>query len=139
MREKRRRDRGMTLIEIMVVLAIIGLIGGMTTVYVAKQMAKSKINVAKTEMKNMESALELYRIENGNFPSTEEGLQKLVEGGYLKKVPKDPWKNPYVYYSPGLQGNEYEIYSYGSDRKEGGMKDNADISSFDEDKEQEQQ
>lgn len=133
MNEKKKKNRGMTLIEIMVVVAIIGLIAGMTTVYVTGEFSKSKVKVARTEIKNIESALELYHVENGAYPTTEEGVKALVEKGYLKRIPKDPWKNEYVYYSPGMQGHEYEIYSYGSDKKEGGVKDGVDISSFDED------
>jgi general secretion pathway protein G len=132
--------RGMTLIEIMVVITILGLIATVVTVNVMDSLDEAKVKTAKTQMKGFEDALEAYRRDNGSYPSTEQGLQALVERpsigripkryppkGYLKggQVPKDPFDCDYVYYSPGTQGHEYEIYS-----QEGGEDLDADISSF---------
>lgn len=137
--------KGMTLIEIMVVITIIGLIMGVVAVNVMQSLDEAKIKTAKTQMKAFEGALDQFRRDNGKYPTTEQGLQALVEkpssgktpksypkNGYLKggKVPDDPWDSPYKYYSPGLQGHEYEIYSLGADGAEGGEDVDADIASF---------
>jgi len=137
--------RGMTLIEIMVVITILGLIATVVTVNVLDRLDEAKVSTAKTQIKGLEEALDQYRRDNGFYPSTEQGLQSLVEKpstgriparyparGYIKgeKVPKDPWNCDYKYYSPGIQGHEYEIYSLGRDCQEGGEDIDADISSF---------
>ena len=137
---------GMTLIEIMVVIAIIGLVLGSAAVYVLGQFEQAKVDTAINNIKTIESAMEHYKRDAGFYPSTEQGLLALVEkpsfgripkryarGGYLKKLPKDPWKCDYVYYSPGIQGHAYEIYSLGADCAEGGEEENADIASFETD------
>jgi general secretion pathway protein G len=135
----------MTLIEIMVVITILGLIATVVTVNVMENLDEAKQSTAKTQMKVFEEALEHFRRDNGYYPSTEQGLAALVEKpsvgrvpkkfpakGYLKggKLPKDPFGCDYQYYSPGLQGNEFEIYSFGADCQEGGEGNDADISSF---------
>lgn len=137
--------RGMTLIEIMVVITIIGLIATVVTVNVMDRLDEARAKTAKSQMKVFEEALEHFRRDNGFYPSTEQGLQALVEKptigrmskrypakGYLKggKVPQDPFGCDYQYYSPGTQGHEFEIYSLGADCQEGGEETNADISSF---------
>ncbi len=137
--------RGMTLIEIMVVITILGLIATVVTVNVLDRLDEAKVSTAKTQIKVFEEALDQYRRDNGVYPSTEQGLQALVEKptigripsryppkGYLKggKVPRDPWDCEYKYYSPGIQGHEYEIYSLGRDCQEGGEGIDADIPSF---------
>lgn len=139
--------RGMTLIEIMVVITILGLIATVVTVNVLDSLDEAKAKTAKTQMKSFEEALESYRRDNGSYPSTEQGLQALVEkpsvgkapkhyppNGYLKggRIPKDPFDCDYTYFSPGQQGHEYEIFSLGRDCQEGGEGIDADISSFDE-------
>ncbi len=139
------REGGMTLIEIMVVITILGLIATVVTVNVLDRLDEAKIETSKTQMKVFEEALDQFRRDNGFYPSTEQGLQSLVERptigrmpkrypskGYLKggKVPKDPFDCDYQYYSPGIQGHEYEIYSLGRDCQEGGDGVDADISSF---------
>lgn len=109
----------MTLVEIMVVVAIIGLIATTAIVNIMKQFERAKVKTAKTQMKSFEQAIEQYYLDNGNYPSTEQGLGALAEGEYIKKVPKDPWKKDYSYSSPGQQGNPYEISSAGPDKQEG--------------------
>lgn len=125
-------NKGMTLIEIMVVVTILGIIAAIVTVNVAGQLDKARVKTAKTQMKAIEQALETYRLDNGSYPTTEQGLNALVgegnadgkrmqPGGYLKggRVPKDPWGAEYGYISPGTQGAPYEIVSAGPDKQEG--------------------
>lgn len=126
-----KNARGMTLIEIMVVITILGLIAAMVTVNVMGRLEKAKLDTARTQMKSVEQAMEQYRLDSGNYPSTEQGLKALVEapadskrfqpGGYLKggKVPLDPWRHDFSYVSPGTQGHPYEITSSGPDGQEG--------------------
>ncbi|MBI4212424.1 MAG: type II secretion system major pseudopilin GspG [Deltaproteobacteria bacterium] len=136
-------SRGMTLIEIMVVITILGLIATVVTVNVIGRLDEAKVDTAKTQIKSFEDALEHFRRDAGFYPSTEQGLQALVEKpsigripkrfalkGYLKSIPKDPWGCDFTYYSPGLQGHEFEIYSLGADCQEGGEALDADIPSF---------
>lgn len=125
---------GMTLIEIMVVLAIIALIGGVVGVGVMGRLEKAKVETAQNQIRALESALANYKRDNGYYPTTDQGLSALVEKpsagrvpkfypseGYLakKQVPKDPWKNDYTYHSPGIYGHNYEISSIGPDEEDG--------------------
>lgn len=138
-------QRGMTLIEIMVVVTILGLIATIATVNVLGRLDQAKVTAAKTQMKNLETALDEYRRDNGFYPSTEQGLRALVEkpssgrvptsyprGGYLKggNIPKDPWNCDFLYFSPGTHNNPVEITSLGADCQEGGEDTDADINSW---------
>lgn len=116
-----RSSTGMTLIEIMVVISIIGLVMAMVTVNVMKRFEKAKVQTTATQIKNFEQALDTYYLDNGDYPTSDQGLKALAEGGYLKgdKVPKDAWKREYLYVSPGTEGNPYEISSAGPDKQEG--------------------
>ncbi|BCS55698.1 type II secretion system major pseudopilin GspG [Geobacter sp. SVR] len=137
--------RGFTLIEIMVVIVILALLAALVGPRLMGRTDDAKITDAKVQIKNIETALKLYKLDNGTFPSTEQGLSALVtkptvgtipnnykSEGYLesKKVPKDPWGNDYIYISPGEQG-DYDLLSYGADGAKGGEGKNADISSAD--------
>jgi general secretion pathway protein G len=141
------RDRGFTLIEIMVVIVILGILA----MYVAPKLMgrpdEAKQVRAKMDIAAMETALKLYKLDSGIYPGTEQGLQALVQrpesgvipkkwrqGGYLEKgkVPKDPWGNDYIYLSPGLKG-EFDIISYGADGVPGGENENKDINNWDVD------
>lgn len=128
-------QRGFTLIEIMVVVVIMGILAGLVGVAVFGNVDKANVNAAAAEVRTISQALEMYRLENNRYPSTDEGLQALIgaEGGrsYLdaKEVPKDPWKNPYNYISNGARA--YELYSFGADGVEGGEGFDADISAAD--------
>ncbi len=117
-------QRGMTLIEIMVVVTILGIIATIVTVNVLGRLDQAKVTAAKTQIKNLETALDEFRRDNGFYPSTEQGLKALIEkptagrvptsyprGGYLKggAVPRDPWNCEFSYYSPGLHGNPAEM------------------------------
>ena len=131
-------NRGMTLIEIMVVITILGLITAIVTVNVMDRLEKARLDTAKTQIKSLEQALEQYRLDNGSYPSTEQGIQALVSaptfgkvpkrypsGGYLTggKLPKDSWGEEFIYSSPGAQGNTYEISSKGPDSQTGNEDD----------------
>ena len=139
-------ESGFTLIELMVVILILGLLAGIVMPKLIGRTKDAKRTQAVVQMRNIESALQLYRLDNGSYPSTEQGLEALVkqpsvgqgsnhwrEGGYLEKgkVPKDPWGNSYVYISPGVHNPDYDIKSLGADGAEGGEGKDADITSWD--------
>jgi len=134
------RARGMTLIEILVVLVLIGVVLGVVGGNFIGKGEKAKADAAKIEMGQIAQTLDLYKLEVGRYPSTQEGLQALISappgvtnwnGPYWKKtsVPKDPWGNDYRYAAPGQNNAPYEISSYGADGKEGGDGTNKDITS----------
>ena len=144
MKKHRAGNRGFTLIEIMVVIAILALLAALVAPRIIGRSDDAKVTDAKVQIKNLETALKLYKLDNGVFPSTEQGLAALVEkpavgripgnykaGGYLesKKAPKDPWGNDFAYLSPGEHG-DYDLYSLGADGVKGGEGINADIESW---------
>ena len=135
------RRSGFTLIEIMVVVVILGLLAALVVPRIGPQVAEAQRTTAATQIRSLEDSLEMYRMHNGFYPSTQQGLDALVtaptttpvpkhyqEGGYLKKVPDDPWGNPYVYRN---SNGRITITSYGPDGEEGGEGVNADISNED--------
>lgn len=141
---KNRNDKGFTLIELMVVIVILGILAAIIAPRIIGRTDEAKVTEAKVQMRNIETALKLYKLDNGVYPSSEQGLEALVskpsagtiprnwrEGGYLekKKVPDDPWGNAYVYASPGQSG-DYDIISYGADGARGGEGFDADIESW---------
>lgn len=128
----------------MVVIVILGILAAIIAPRIIGRTDEAKVTEAKVQIRNLETALKLYKLDNGAYPSTEQGLDALVskpaagaiprnwrEGGYLeqKRVPPDPWGNPYLYTSPGLHG-DYDIISYGSDGARGGEGFAADIESW---------
>ncbi len=132
--------RGMTLIEILVVLTLIGIVMGIVGGNYLGQGEKAKQKAAKLEIEQFGQTLDLFKLEVGRYPTTQEGLQALItapagvsnwNGPYWKKntLPKDPWTNEYKYASPGQHG-AYDIWSYGADGKEGGEGVNKDITSW---------
>ncbi|HSB20822.1 MAG TPA: type II secretion system major pseudopilin GspG [Anaeromyxobacteraceae bacterium] len=124
---ERRAERGMTLIEIMVVLVIIGLIAGAVAVNVMGRLDEAKVKQAKTDLHTLENCLDLFKLDKGRYPTTEEGLAAVVAAGKCKNV-KDPWQNDYVYLYPGqAHTDSFDVKSYGADGKPGGDGINADI------------
>jgi general secretion pathway protein G len=134
----RQGEQGFTLVEMLVVITIIGLIMGLIGPRVLNYLSESKVKAAKIQMQSFASALDLFNLDAGRYPSTAEGLTALVRrtpgipswnGPYLKGsvVPTDPWNHPYLYRAPGEHG-AYDIVSYGSDGQEGGSGAAADIS-----------
>lgn len=130
------KNRGFTLLELLVVIVIIGLLAGYVAPRYFSQVGRSEIQVAKAQIESLEKAMDQYRLDMRRYPTAEEGLDALVakpgnaqnwSGPYLKKsVPNDPWGRPYVYRTPGQKG-EFEIFSYGRDGKAGGSGEDADI------------
>jgi len=144
---KRRGKKYMafTLIELMVVIVILGILAAFVVPKITKRPEDARVTKAKIEISNLEQALELYYLDNGTYPSTEQGLEALVqkpstgdepsnwrEGGYLakSKIPKDPWGNDYMYVSPGTHNQDYDLYSLGKDGQEGGEGYDADITNW---------
>jgi general secretion pathway protein G len=141
-----RNERGFTFIEIMVVVAILAILAALVIPRIMGRTDDAKRTAAKVQIRNIEGALQLYKLDNGVYPSTEQGLKALVEkpsvgvipkkwklGGYLPKLPEDSWQNPYKYLSPSPKG-DYEIISLGTDGEVGGEGINADITNWNLDK-----
>lgn len=140
---RRSAERGFTLIELLVVIVIIGLLGTIVAINVFGALGTSNVAKAKADISTLESALEQYRLDNLTYPSTSDGLNALLtpppglaqperyrSGGYIKKLPNDPWGQPYHYEAPGRKG-PFDIYSLGADKQTGGEGENADIYSSD--------
>ncbi len=140
---RQRLARGFTLIEIMVVVVIMGILAALVVPKLLSRTGESKIAAARVDIATVMQALKLYKLDNERYPSTEQGLPALVvkptsgpatkgwkTGGYLEKMPKDPWGNPYQYLSPGIKG-EVDVFSLGADGQPGGSGDDADIGSWD--------
>lgn len=136
----RRPTRGFTLVELLVVLAILGLLAGLVGPQVMKFLGGSKTKTAKLQIEDLGGAMDLYRLEVGRYPTTSEGLEALVQqpsgapnwnGPYLRKsqVPKDPWGADYQYRSPGEHG-AFDIWALGADGQEGGDGENQDVASW---------
>ena len=138
-------QRGFTLLEIIAVVFILSILVALVAPRIIGRTDDARITDARLQIKNFETALKLYRLDNGFYPDTQQGLDALVEkpitgripakypaGGYLEKkqIPPDPWGNPYLYVCPGLHG-DFDVLSYGSDGKEGGEGKDADINNWD--------
>lgn len=129
--------RGFTLLELLVVVLIIGLLTGIVAPKFLSQVSRSEVTTARAQLEAFSKALEAYRIDNGQYPSTQQGLAALVQapagaagwrGPYLQgEVPFDPWRQPYQYQAPGPNGRDYQVQSFGRDRVAGGSGDDADL------------
>ncbi len=138
-------EKGFTLLELMIVIVILGILATFLVPKIMQKPDEARVAKAKSDIKTLELALKMYKLDNGIYPTTEQGLKALIErpdippapknwrqGGYLDAniVPSDPWGNPYIYRSPGDDNREYEIICFGADGKEGGVGVNADIKSW---------
>lgn len=137
------RSRGFTLIEVMVVIVILGVLAALIVPKVMSRPDEARITAAKQDIASIVQALKLYRLDNMRYPTTEQGLQALVKkptvapippnwkgNGYVERLPKDPWGQPYQYLAPGLHG-EIDVMSLGADGTAGGEGNDADIGSWD--------
>jgi general secretion pathway protein G len=137
----RRTTFGFTLIEVMIVVVILGILAAVVVPKLLDRPDQARVTAAQTDIRTIMQALKVYRLDNGFYPSTEQGLQALVQkpttnpqppnwrSGYLERLPPDPWKTPYQYLNPGVKG-EIDVFSLGADKQAGGEGNNADIGSW---------
>lgn len=141
--KSRQPPGGFTLLEIMVVVVIIGILGALVVPRIISRPDEARVVAARQDISSLMQALKLYRLDNHRYPTTEQGLQALVTkpsttpipdnwktGGYVERLPKDPWRNPYQYLNPGVRG-EIDVYSLGADGSPGGEGSDADVGSWD--------
>ncbi len=135
-------QRGFTLLEVMVVVVILGILAALVVPKIISRPDEARIIAAKQDIASLAQALKLYRLDNQRYPTTEQGLQALIAkpattpvppnwkaGGYVERLPKDPWGNPYQYLNPGVRG-EIDVFSFGADGAPGGEGNDADIGSW---------
>lgn len=140
---RERSEGGFTLIEIMVVVVILGILAAMVAPKILSRPDQAKGTVARSDIETISQALELFRLDNGFYPTLDQGLEALVRQpssppeakswnpeGYLKKIPVDPWGNPYMYLQPGKHG-KFDLYSLGANGREGGEGQDAEIGNWD--------
>lgn len=138
-----QRQRGFTLIELMVVIVILGLLATVVTLNVMPSQDRAMVEKARADIAVLEQALETYRLDNLAYPSSGQGLaalqrapqdlsqpQRYRPGGYVRRLPADPWGNPYQYRQPGNDGRSFDVWSQGADGANGGSDDNADIGNW---------
>jgi general secretion pathway protein G len=128
MHGRHARQRGMTLIEIMVVITILGMVAAAVAVAVIPQLREARVQQARTDIMTIKNAADLYYNKHSSYPSTDEGIQALVSERFLDHMPRDPWGNPYVYRYPGVHNQDGpDIGTYGSNGQPGGTGDSQDI------------
>jgi general secretion pathway protein G len=138
-------EKGFTLIEILIVITILGILASLVAVRLMDRPGEARVMKTQLDIKTLENALKLYKLDNAFYPSTDQGLGALVEeptigrvpekwrqGGYLEKgvLPKDPWGYDYLYLSPGVHNEDFDLWSYGADGEEGGEGEDADITNW---------
>jgi len=138
----RPASAGFTLLEIMVVVVILGILAALVAPNVIRRIDDANITKVKQDIRALETALNLYRMDNFRYPTTEQGLEALVKqpndpnirnwkpGGYVRSLQKDPWGNDYAYISPGTRGGDYDLYTLGADNQQGGEGTDADIGNW---------
>jgi general secretion pathway protein G len=134
--------RGFTLVEIMVVIVIIGILSAIIVPQVVGRVSAARVARVQQDIRTIESALEMYKIDNFRYPTTDQGLRALVEkpsdarnwrdGGYLRELSKDPWEQEYRYVFPGSRGKRFDLYTLGADGQEGGDGEDADIGNWEQ-------
>lgn len=142
---RRLPQRGFTLIEIMVVMVIIAILGALIGPQILGRVDEARITKAQADIRTLSTSLDLYRMDNFKYPTTDQGLDALIkrpddpsvrnwkEGGYIQKLSKDPWGNDYQYLFPGTRGGAYDLYSLGADGQAGGEGNDADIGNWNTD------
>ncbi|MGZ9098206.1 MAG: type II secretion system major pseudopilin GspG [Brevundimonas sp.] len=139
----RRRRAGFTLVELMVVIVIIGLLATVVAINVLPSQDRAMVAKARADISVLEQAIETYRLDNLAFPDEQQGLQALVsapnglaqperyrQGGYVRRLPEDPWGNPYQYRRQSAHGGQFDVFSWGADGSEGGEGDDADLGNW---------
>lgn len=138
---RRSAEHGFTLVELMVVIVILGILATIVAINVIPFGDRARTTRAKSDISSIEAALDAYKLQNDQYPTTQQGLQALVSapegadpakyqrGGYVKKLPVDPWNRPYLYSAPGTHG-DVDIWTLGADNKEGGEGGNADVTNW---------
>lgn len=139
------REKGFTLLEILIVITILGILASLVAVRMMDRPAEARITKARLDIQTIENALKLFKLDNAFYPSSEQGLSALVEkptvgripgkwreGGYFEKgvLPKDPWGYDYLYLSPGVYNRDFDLWSYGADGEEGGEGEDGDIGNW---------
>ncbi len=141
--EQRRRRAGFTLVELMVVIVIVGLLATVVAINVLPSQDRAMVGKARADIAVLEQAIETYRLDNLTFPEDAQGLQALVsppaglarperyrQGGYVRRLPEDPWGNPYQYRRNSAHGGQFDVWSLGADGREGGEGDDADLGNW---------
>ena len=138
---------GFTLIEVLVVVVILGILAGLVVPRIISRPAEARHAKARLQIESLETALKMFKMDNGFYPTTDQGLDALEskpgkgriperwrEGGYLEKsfVPKDPWDNDFVYMSPGIHNKEFDLMSLGADREVGGQEEDGDVTNYEQ-------
>jgi general secretion pathway protein G len=126
-RRPRKREDGFSLVELMVVIVIIGLLATIVIINVMPAADRAAMTKARADIATLEQGVDMYRLDHLRYPTADEGLQSLVAGDYIRRLPNDPWGNPYRYSVPGLNGQPYRIASLGADGREGGSGEDEDI------------
>jgi len=139
----KERRQGFTLVELMVVIVIIGLLATVVAINVLPSQDRAMVGKAKADIAVLEQAIETYRLDNLTFPTAQQGLEALVTapaglaqperyrtGGYVRRLPEDPWGNPYQYRQPSAHGGQFDVWTWGADGKEGGEGNDADLGNW---------